>query len=250
LLGKTALAYWSYLQVSKKMKCCEYVPWDCTHNTWFSSELIIGPIKLECYITLGQIDLVGKNALAFWSYSHVLKKMKRFRYDPWDCTHNTWFSSELIIGPIKLECYITLGQIGLLGKNALAYWSYSQVLKKMKYFEYDSCYCIHNTWFSSEIIIRPIKLECYITLGQIGLVGKTALAYWSYSQVLKKMKCCEYVPWNCIHNTWFSSELIIGPVKLECFITQSQIGLVGKKALAYWSYSQVLKKVKCFEYDP
>ncbi len=34
-------------------------------------------------------------------------------------------------GPKKLECYITLGWKGLIGTNALTYWVYSQVMKKM-----------------------------------------------------------------------------------------------------------------------
>jgi len=30
------------------------------------------------------------------------------------------------------------------------------------------------------------------------------------------MKCCEYIPRDCIHNASFSSELVNGPKKLEC----------------------------------
>jgi hypothetical protein len=51
----------------------------------------------------------------------------------------------------------------------------------------------------------PDKLEHFITLGQEGLPVTHTIAYWVNSQVMKKMKCCEYDSWGLIHNTSFSS---------------------------------------------
>jgi hypothetical protein len=40
------------------------------------------------------------------------------------------------MAPNKLQCYITVGWKGLSGTNALAYWAYLYVMKKMKCCEY------------------------------------------------------------------------------------------------------------------
>jgi hypothetical protein len=40
----------------------------------------------------------------------------------WTVSH-TAFSLQLMNWPNKLECYITLGWKGLIGKNVLAYWT-------------------------------------------------------------------------------------------------------------------------------
>jgi hypothetical protein len=60
------------------------------------------------------------------------------------------------------------------------------------------------------------------------------------------------VQWPSIIFTTFSFSLQLtnGPNKLECYNTQSQHGLSGKNALAYWSHSKLKKKIKCCEYGP
>ncbi len=40
---------------------------------------------------------------------------------------------------------------------------------------------------------------CDITLGWKDLPGTIALAYLDHSLVKKKMKHCDYGPWDCIH---------------------------------------------------
>jgi hypothetical protein len=43
---------------------------------------------------------------------------------------------------------------------------------------------------------RPNKLECFSLASLFGLVYYNVLAYWAYSQVAKKRKCCEYGYWS------------------------------------------------------
>jgi hypothetical protein len=103
----------------------------------------------------------------------------------------------------------------------------------MKCCEYDPWCCIHNPLFSSQYMNGPHKLECYIIIGckgftsastpnelecWRGLRGTNTPAYWPNLKVTKKMKCCEYGPWCCIHNTLFSSKYMNGPLKLKCYI--------------------------------
>jgi len=47
------------------------------------------------------------------------------------------------------------------------------------------------------------KLEHYITLGLKGLPGANTQVYWTYPNVMKKMKHCEYRSWRSIHDTFF-----------------------------------------------
>jgi hypothetical protein len=62
-------------------------------------------------------------------------------------------------GHNKLERSTTLGQNGLPVSNTLAYWAHSQVTKKIKF-------CQYGPWgLYLQQLIRPIKLECDITLG-------------------------------------------------------------------------------------
>ncbi len=51
---------------------------------------------------------------------------------------------------------------------------------------------ICNTLFSSQITNWPNKPECYIIVGCKCLSDTNTLAYWTYSKVMQKMKCCEY----------------------------------------------------------
>ncbi len=46
------------------------------------------------------------------------------KVDFWDRIHNTRFSSLVINGPNKLDCFITLGFKGLPGTNTVAYWAH------------------------------------------------------------------------------------------------------------------------------
>ncbi len=52
--------------------------------------------------------------------------------------HNTSFSSQLMKGPNKPECYVTLDWKGSPWANTLAYWPHSWFAKKMKCCVYDS----------------------------------------------------------------------------------------------------------------
>ncbi len=47
-----------------------------------------------------------------------------------------------------------------------------------------------------QLINRPNKLECYITLGWKDLPGTNALAYWAHLNVMRKIKFGEYGSWT------------------------------------------------------
>ncbi len=125
-------------------------------------------------------------------------------------------------------------------------------------------YCgrIHNTLFSLQLMNSPTKLEHNISLCWQSLKGTNTLVFRAYSQVTKKMKCCEYDPrsysslrvqlnyWGRIHNTLFSLQLMNGHNKREHNITLCWQCVKGTKTLVFRTYSQVTKKMKCCEYDP
>jgi hypothetical protein len=76
--------------------------------------------KLDRFIIANFFPLLC-NCLAYRKERiEILKSFFRIRVR----NHNTSFSSLLINGPNKLECYIALSKKGLSGANALAYWSY------------------------------------------------------------------------------------------------------------------------------
>jgi hypothetical protein len=81
----------------------------------------------------------------------------------------------------------------------------------------------------------PNKLECYITI--LEKLAKNRLAYLAHTYITKKIKCCEYSPCDYIHNTSFSSQLMNGPNKLECYITQHWKGLPKTNSLAYLAHT-------------
>jgi predicted small integral membrane protein len=155
-----------------------------------------------------------------------------------DRIHKPLFSSKFTNGPNKLECYITLSWDGLSGTNSQVCWAHLQVTKKKKFCEYDSWYHIHDTSFSTELISVTKKLECYITLSWNGLSGTNTQAYWAHLLITKKIKCCEYDSCYWIYNTSFSPKLIIGPKKLECYITLSWNGLSGTNTQGCWAHLQ------------
>ncbi len=70
------------------------------------------------------------------------------------------FLQNLQIGPNKLECCIMRGQKQLKATNTLDYWANLQLTKKMKWCEYDTMCCIHNTLFFSKLTNGSNKLEC------------------------------------------------------------------------------------------
>jgi hypothetical protein len=51
---------------------------------------------------------------------------------------------------------------------------------------------IHNTSFSSKLVIGPNKLEGYTALSRTGFPGTNTLAYLAHSWATRRMKCCEY----------------------------------------------------------
>ncbi len=69
-----------------------------------------------------------------------------------------------------------------------------------------------------------------------GFLVTNTLAYWARSQVMMKIKCCEYGPWDSAHKTSFSSKLMDGSKKVECYIAQYWKGLLGPNTLSYWAY--------------
>jgi hypothetical protein len=125
------------------------------------------PNKLECYITLGWKRLKWINATLLGPFiSYEEKEVMRIQY--LSLIQNTSFSSSLMVGPNKLECYITLGWKGLKWTNASLlgpFISYEE--KEVMRIQFLSL--IHNTRFSSSLMIRHNKLECYITQGWKGL---------------------------------------------------------------------------------
>ncbi len=60
--------------------------------------------------------------------------------------------------------------------------------------------CIHNTSFTSQLTNWHIKLECLSPPTLSNLESCNSLAYWAYSWVTKKMKCCEYGPCVTFHH--------------------------------------------------
>jgi hypothetical protein len=59
----------------------------------------------------------------------------------------------------------------------------------------------HDTSFSLELMNLINKLECYIAPDWKGLLVTSTLAYWAHLQIMKTMKCWEYVFRDSIHNT-------------------------------------------------
>ncbi len=72
----------------------------------------------------------------------------------------------------------------------------------MKCCEFGTMGCVYNTYISSQLMNRPNKLECYITLSWKGFSGTSALAYWTHLYLTKKIKCCEFVPRSLYYKTF------------------------------------------------
>jgi hypothetical protein len=113
------------------------------HNALFSSSLMVGPNKLECYITLGWKGLKWTNTTLLGPFvSYEEKEVMRIQY--LSLIHNALFSSSLMVGPNKPECYITLGWKGLKWTNTSLlgpFVSYEE--NEVMRIQYLSC--IHNT---------------------------------------------------------------------------------------------------------
>ncbi len=104
----------------------------------------------------------------------------------------------------------------------------------MKCWDYWPWGSIYDTSFLYQLTNGPNKPEWFTTLCWKGLPGTNNLAYWAHSKVMKKMKCCEYGTWSCIHNASFSSQLTNGPIKpvihytmLERLARDKQSSLLG-----------------------
>jgi hypothetical protein len=107
---------------------------------------MIRPNKLECYITLGRKGLTWTNASLLGSFvSYEEKEVMRIQY--LSLIHNALFSSSLMVGPNKPECYITLGLKGLKWTNARLLGplvsSEENEVMRIQYLSH-----IHNTSFS------------------------------------------------------------------------------------------------------
>jgi len=82
--------------------------------------------------------------------------------------------------------------------------------------EYDPWDPIHNPSFSSKLKNGLSKLECFITLDWEGM---SVTNTFSLLGPFLSYNCCEYDPWDPIHNPSFSSKLMNGLSKLECLTT-------------------------------
>ncbi len=71
-----ALAYWAYLLVMKKMRCFEYDPKECSHNTsFFILKVVLNCTKLERLASLANIGLHYKalqHSIKFKTYFHAI----------------------------------------------------------------------------------------------------------------------------------------------------------------------------------
>jgi hypothetical protein len=71
-----------------------------------------------------------------------------------------------------------------------------------------------------KLMNQPNKLEMLHNIGLSNIKHLNTLTYWSNLSVTKKIKCCEYGPRGCIHNTPFSSKLINVNKKLVLYCTR------------------------------
>ncbi len=78
-------------------------------------------------------------------------------------------------------------------------------------------------------------LDCYISIGWKALLMTNTTAYWGYSLVAKKIKCCEYCPacWEDIALTklfWSSNYSL----ERHCLVDQDREVLLKGKAQYSW----------------
>jgi hypothetical protein len=112
-----------------KCKICYFQTQDHIHNTSFSLQLMNGPDKLECYITLSGKGKPWANNPASWAISKLQRKWTVVNSNT-NYIHNTSFSSQLMNGPDKLEYYITISGKGKPWTNTLASWAICKLQRK------------------------------------------------------------------------------------------------------------------------
>ncbi len=157
-----------------------------------------GPIKLECYTTLGWKSLQEETLQLTVPICKLLRK-KFCDEVTCSCIHNTSFSLQLMKGPIRQKCYITIGRRGLQEETLQLFGPICKLQRK-KFYDKVTWSGIHNTLFSSQLTKRPIKLECYTTLGWKSLQEETLQLTVPICKLLRK-KFCDKVTWSDIHNT-------------------------------------------------
>ncbi len=142
-----------------------------------------GHNKLECYITRCLKSLQGTNITAYLAKFISYEEYEVSWIWPRGCIHNTSFSSLLMKGPNKLDCYITLRITAYLDKfisceEYKVLWIWPLELYS-RHFIFFATYEGHN------------KLVCFLTLD---LQGTFTTAHWAHSYVMKNIKHCEYGP--------------------------------------------------------
>ncbi len=136
LKARSTLAYKAHLLAMEKMKCCEYSPKDLIQNTSYSLWLINGPNMPVCYVSLEQKGLTRINTLAYQTHLLAMEKMKCCEYCPRGLIQNISYYLELMNGPNKPVCYVSMDRKGLTRINTLAYQTYLLAMEKMKCCEY------------------------------------------------------------------------------------------------------------------
>ncbi len=92
---------------------------------------------------------------------------------------------------------------------------------------------IHKTSFSSLLMNKPNKLECWSLVSLSCLMLCKSLAYWVNSQVIKNMQCCEYGPCTIKHYRlviyWNWTDFVVR----QCLFYFHSLTLVRTNTLAY-----------------
>jgi hypothetical protein len=76
----STLAYWAYLSIMNKIKCCEYGPWGCIRKTLFATHQWAGVLH---YTRLQRLDRD--------KHSTLLELVKYCDCGPWDRVNETIF---------------------------------------------------------------------------------------------------------------------------------------------------------------
>ncbi len=110
------------------------------------------------------ILIVNEGSKSKWYISRASQLVIRIHI------HNTTFSSKLIIGSSKLECFLILGWRGLLGTN-----THLKVTKKIK--------CLWIWSLNIRVIIKPDNAWYVILL----FLAKTTKIKWASQRNIKKL---------------------------------------------------------------
>ncbi len=136
------------------MKCWEFYPRVCIHNTYFLLNVLMAPISSSVFSGASLSRLSKWHALAYCALSWVRKNMKSFEYCPREHIHNTYFLQNVQMAPISSSIFSGASLSRLSKWHALAYWALSWVTNKMKFCEYCPRVHIH---FLQNLQLAPIS---------------------------------------------------------------------------------------------